>query len=259
APRRRRRQHPDRDRALRGPGWQHRARRPLAGGDQRRADGRRAGAAHPGVPGVPRLQLRRRRLRDRHLFGRPPGDRRAAGDGGALLRLRARAARAGHQDGDADPLRQPPRGRRRPHRQRRRGARPARAADHRRRLRHGHDLRRHLRQGRVPGRRHPARHRDQHGRPVLPRCPPAEGRAARAPERDRQDDRRVHPVRRDLRLLVDGRRPRAPHGGRARRLHRPRHRWPGRRHRAVVRHDPARRALAHPPRAAHRLRAQPAM
>ena len=56
-------------------------------------------------------------------------------------------------------------------------------------------------------------HRDQPRCAVRAgRCPPA-GRAGRAPQRHRQDDGRVDPVRHDLRLLVDDRRDVRPDRG----------------------------------------------
>ena len=63
----------------------------------------------------------------------------------------------GHQDRDGDPLREPARGRRRSHRQRRRRLRVGEGRRHRRRLRHRDHLRLRDAQGRVPRRRDRAR------------------------------------------------------------------------------------------------------
>ena len=89
-------------------------------------------------------------------------------------------------------------------------------AVHRRRLRHGHDLRRRLRGGRVPGRGDRARHRDLARRPGLAGRAAGEGRPRRAPPRDRQVNRRQHAVGRRLRDRRHGGRGGRPHQGRAR-------------------------------------------
>ena len=121
------------------------------------------------------------------VLERAPGHRRPARDEpSATSASPRRRPRARREDRHADPLRQPEGGRRRPHRQRRRRAR---ARTSRRSSsstsRHGHDLRRHLGQGRVPRRRHRPRHRDQPRRPVRPGRAAARRRAGRAPQRDR--------------------------------------------------------------------------
>ena len=67
---------------------------------------------------------------------------RPGADAPALLRARAAGRRARHQDRHAHPLREPARGGRRPHRQRRRRLRAHEGGLHRRRLRHRHHLRR---------------------------------------------------------------------------------------------------------------------
>ncbi len=83
-------------------------------------------------------------------------------------------------------------------------------------------------QGRVPRRGHHPRHRDLPRRPVRPGRRPHPGRAGRAPQRDRQEHRRVHPVRRRVRLRRPGRRAVRPLRGGARPVHRGGHRraWP---------------------------------
>ena len=70
-------------------------------------------------------------------------------------------------------------------------------------------------------------------------------------------DRRVHPVGLRVRLQRPGRRPRRPVPSRARRVHGRRHGGPGRPDHQAVPHHPALRAVADPPGAAHRLRAEP--
>ena len=87
-------------------------------------------------------------------------------DDRALLRLPRTRARAGHPDGDADPLRQPEGGRRRPHRERGRRVRPVRRTVDRRRLRHREHDRGDQRAGRVPRRRDLPGDRDLDGRAV---------------------------------------------------------------------------------------------
>ena len=94
---------------------------------------------------------RPRRL-DRLLDG-APARARVDGDGRALPRPRDARRRPGDEDGDGDPLRQPARDRRRPARQRGGDPRALRWPGGVRRLRHGDDLRRRLRRGRVPRRR----------------------------------------------------------------------------------------------------------
>ena len=87
----------------------------------------------------------------------------------------------GHQERDADPLRQPQGGRRRPHRQRRRRLRPLRRAV--RRGRHGHrdHGRGHQRQGRVPGRAPSPRASPSASTPSTSRPPRCAGSSSSSP------------------------------------------------------------------------------
>ena len=176
AARHRRRQHPDRHRALR----RRRARRPLAHRDRRRAHRGRARADDPAVPRLPRLLVRRPGDRRRDRVGRPARDGGAAAHDAAVLRVRGARDRARRPHRHADPLRQPEGGRRRPHRQRGRRVRPLRRPVDRRRLRHRQHDRRDQRQGRVPRRRDLPRHRDLDGRALRPGGGAAPGRARAA-------------------------------------------------------------------------------
>ena len=142
----------------------------------------------------------------------------------------------GRQERDAHPLRQPQGGRRRPHRQRRRRLRPLRRA------RASWST-----WARPPPSRPSRRRASTSAGPSRPgvaisldalfatRRRAAPGRAGRAPQRDRQVDRRVDPVGGALRLRRAGRRAvPALHGG-ARRVHGGGHRRPVRAdHRAVL-------------------------
>ena len=101
-------------------------------------------------------------------------------------------------------------------------------------------------------------HRDLARRAVRPRGRAAAGRAGRAEERDRQVDDRGDPVGRGLRLQRPGRRHRRPLRGGARAVDRGRHRRPRRADHAALPHDPALRALAHPPGPPHRPRTESA-
>ncbi|CAA9221974.1 MAG: Pantothenate kinase type III, CoaX-like, partial [uncultured Acidimicrobiales bacterium] len=221
--RRRRRQHPHRRRPVR----RRRAGRPLADRHQRRPHVRRARPAHVPVPGPARRGLR---PGQRHggLVHRPPAHRRAPHPGRAVPAGGARGPRARHPQRPAHPVREPPPGRPRPHRQRGGRLGPLRRADDHGGLRHRHHGRRHLGQGRVPGRRHPPRHRDQPRRPVRPGRGALLGGAGQAPPGDRQDHRRVGAVGRALRVRVGSRRAGDPLPGRARPVHGGVHRRPGR-------------------------------
>ena len=159
-------------------------------------------------------------------------------DLGARLRqaLRAPAARRrpGHPHRHADPLREPARGRRRPHRERRGGRRADGRPRDRRRLRHRHHLRLRLGPRRVPRRRDLPGHPRGDGGALRPRldAPPHRDRAAA--HRDRPHHDPVAPVGPALRLRGHGGRHGGAHPRRARR------RGAGRRDRR--------------PRAAHRQR-----
>ena len=97
-----------------------------------------------------------------------------------------------------------------PHRRRGRRVRALRRADDRRRLRDREHGRGDQREGRVPRRRDLPWRRDLDGRAVRPGGRVAAGRAGAAAQRDRQVDRRVDPVGRDLRLQRADRRDRRP-------------------------------------------------
>ena len=130
-----------------------------------------------------------------HLERRPAPDARHRGGLPDLFRDRGQRRRAGAQDGHAHPLREPPRGRRRPDHGRGRRLREVRRPAHRPRFRHGDDLRRRLGQGRIPGRGHRPRHPDL-GRGPLPQDgPAAPDRDPQAEEGHRPDDRVQHAVR----------------------------------------------------------------
>ena len=218
APRDRRRQHADRRRSLR----RRRARRPLAHRDGVGTHLRRARPHDPTVPRLPRLLVPRQHHRRVDLVGCPDGDRRAAGDDGALLRLSRARHRARDPDRDADPVRQPEGGRCRPDRQRGRRLRSLRWPFDRRRLRDGNDDRGRERQGRVSRRRDLPRYRDLARRAVRARGRSAPDRARRAEARHREVDGRVDPIGRDLRVLGPGRRTVRPVPRRAGRVHRDR-------------------------------------
>ena len=82
----------------------------------------------------------------------------------------------------------------------------------RRRLRHRDHLRRGSARGRVPRRRHRARHRDLRRRAGVARRAAAQGRAGPAARGDRQEHRRGAAVRHRLRLRRPGRRHRRADG-----------------------------------------------
>ena len=123
------------------------------------------------------------------------------------VRARGDRGRARHQDRDGHPLREPARGRRRPHRQRGRGYEWA-GARHRRRLRHRDHLRLRDAQGRVPGRRHHARRADQRRGALLARGAPAPRRARAPAARRRPQPRPLDAVGHRLRLRRPRRGPR---------------------------------------------------
>ncbi len=125
----------------------------------------------------------RRRRRGHHRQRRPRAHRADGRARPPRLRPRGAGGRARHQDRHADPLREPARGRRRSHRQRRRRVRVGQGRRHRGRLRHRDDLRLRHAQGRVPRRRHRARHPDQRRRALLARR--ASCRASRSRSRRR--------------------------------------------------------------------------
>ena len=191
--------------------------------------------------GVPRVTAELREMTERY-FG--------------FARARARA-RCAHRD--ADPLRQPEGGRRRPHRQRRGGVRPLRRSVDRRRLRHReHDRGDQRRRASTSAVRSSPASRSRWTRcsSARPRC----GASSSSPpqQRHREVDRRVDPVGRGLRVQRSGRRARRPvpgtssgectvvaTGGLAELDH------------PALAHDPALRAVAHPPGPPHHLRAEP--
>ena len=204
---------------------------PLAHLHRRRAHLRRGRRAAPGLPRPAPAPVQRHRGH-RRVLGRPEDHRGAARPRRPVPRLRADRHRAGGPHRHPHRLRQPEGGRRRPHRQRHRRLRPLRRADDRRRLRHGHHLRRGVGERRVPRWRHRPGGRDLHGRPRGQGRRPAGRRAAGAPQRAGQVHGRVDPVGGRLRLRRPGRRPLRPHRRRAGGVHGRLHRRPGRPHHA---------------------------
>ena len=109
----------------------------------------------------------------------------------------AAGRRPGDEDRRARPLREPARGRRRPHRQRGRRARSLAAGRDRRRLRHRDHVRRRHRARRIPGRRDRARpHRV--GRRALPRHREAAARRDRPARRRPSARNTVHSMQAGL-------------------------------------------------------------
>ena len=158
--------------------------------------------------------LRGDRRLDR-LLDRAPAVRAVDSDGRALPRPRDARGRPDDPHRDADPDRQPPRGRCRPARERGRGVRPGPRHVRRRRLRHRDHLRRRVGRRRVPRRDHQPRRRDLDRRALRARGEAAQGRARRAAIADRQVDGRRDPKRDRVRLRRPGRGDRPPAARRA--------------------------------------------
>ena len=161
-----------------------RAGRPLAHRHQRRADVRRARPADHQFLVQPRLVVRRRRHRRGGVLDASPGSRPCCGRWPTrYLRFAPVVLEPGIRTGMPILYENP----RQVGPDRIANAVGAfdllRRADDRGRLRHRHHRRRHLGHGRVPGRRHPPRHRDQPRRPVRPGRGPVVGSSWSKPRR----------------------------------------------------------------------------
>ena len=145
--------------------------------------------------------------------GRAAADRRVGGPRRSRVRVRRHGRRSGPQDRHAHPLRQPARGGRRPHRQRRRGLRALRRAGHRRRLRHrDHHRRRSTRTAPTWAERSLRASRRRRGALLEGRAA-LQGRPRAAERRHRHEHARERAGRAASRRGGDGRRARAPRRG----------------------------------------------